>query len=475
MWIRRLLPLALLATFTAGACNCGGDRLNKLRDTQLVIESPADGSNAAASVHFAAKATNNAGLQWVSLQVGTDEIASCKAGADNSVIECAKDFTVQSEIAQQKNGALTLTAVTKDTSDQTVQKSVKVILPGLTVKFVLPTLSQPNPPVASVHDASPVEVAVTSLVDLNAVQVTVDQSDQPLAQWRPAAGTASQPQPIQLTSPNIAWAQQVGNGPHTLKATASDKNGNTATATLAIVFPCASDADCSTGARCCTSDGKCNKMVGAGANCDCDDPCPVNEGCFPGNCGVLPRKCRPGCFPGSSSPQPYGTAPDSCQPEPQGGLTVPAFCAQLPAAEATQANKGGACAPADNCSVSAQNCPDAPLDRNSPRSATNPIVHYSCGPASPTTVVCSPAGNLQEGATNCADSCSDVSQTCAKGLICVTSIDGSGNPLGPPTCRVECTDPSSIPLGGSSDCPAGESCGQVFGPGDQMYQTGSCQ
>lgn len=446
----------------AAGCNCGGEGLKKLGDGQIAILSPADGATADALVHFEAKAQSSLGLKWVSLRVGTDEIFSCPPGADNTEISCAKDFNLSDEIAQAENGALTLTAVAKDESDNTLQKSVKIVAAPLTVLFKQP-VGAGDPPVAKVRGTSAVTLEVHSLIAVEAVQVTVDDLPAPVAQWRAAPYTQS-----------VAWASKVGTGRHVLKAQARDTNGMTARAELAVDVSCAADTECAAGSRCCPASGKCNPIVARGADCDCDHPCPTAEGCFPGTCGALPRKCRPGCFPGG---QQRGQYADRCSPETQGSATTAAYCSQLPAGEATTQNKGGACAPADGCSITAQNCPDAPLDKNKPAGAGNPVTKYSCEPVSPTTNTCLPAGGLPLGGTGCSyDTCGDNSKGCQRGYICVTSIDLSGNPLGPSTCSKQCSDPDPMGglLGGSPDCPSGQYCGQLLGPGLEQFPNGSC-
>jgi hypothetical protein len=471
-------PLALLAVLAAAACNCGDTGLKTIKDGAIEILSPADGETVASIITFTARATSTEGLQWASLKAGSLEVATCTPGADPQVIECTQELEVPKLVAEAQNNALVLTALARTNADDLVEKSVTVVLAPLTVSFRKPVLSQQDPPMARVAGRSDVELFVDSLQPVEAVIVTADDQSTPIAQWRGQPDTRQYKQPLD-------WAKALTTGEHVLKAAARDVNGAVARAELRVVVMCGADSECPTNQRCCPSSGKCNPIVAPGADCDCDHPCPYDQGCFPGTCGLLPRKCRPGCDPGGNS---RGDNAEKCySPEMAGGQAVPAYCARLPAGEATGANEGGACAPGSACDVAAQNCPRAPLDRNQPVSPTNPLIDYTCTPVGPNdpnnrgkdVATCFPAGGLPDGTTNCDDSCNDVSRSCAKGLLCVTLIGPDDQPLGPPTCRKQCTKISD-PLGGlfggggGGECPSGQLCGGLLGPGFERYNTGAC-
>lgn len=461
------LPLLVLAG-SLSACNCGDDGLKKVRDGAIEILSPADGDTAASMVTFTARATSSGGLQWLALKVGSKEIATCNPGDDNTTIDCTKEFSVPDFVSEAVNNAITLTALARDGGGDLIEKSVTIVAAPLTVKFVKP--SAPAGGTATLRGETALEVAVDSLMTVQAVAVTVDDKPEPLAQWRAV--------PYKTL---VKWASVLGTGDHVLKAQARDVNGAVARAELKVKVSCGSDNECATGTRCCTDTGRCNPIVGAGADCDCEHPCPYDQGCFPGTCGTLPRKCRPGCFPGGSQRGQYA---DRCGSESQGATSVPAYCSALPPSEATAQNKGGACAPMDAvgptnamCSITRQDCPDAPLDKNSPVSPTNPLIKYSCVPASPKGNICLPAGSIPESGTGCEyDTCGDTAKACQKGLLCVTLIDQSGSPLGPATCRKQCANPDPLGgvFGGSPECPSGQYCGGLLGPGLEEFPTGSC-
>ncbi len=491
MRIGRLFVLGVFASVAVGGCNCGTNGVNRVRDTQVVILTPKDGTPAAATIHFTAKATSSIGLKSLSLKVGTVALKLCPPGSDVTEIDCGQDFPLSSYVSQEQNDALTLTATAIDDYDDQVPAVVKVVLSGLKVEFVQPALTQTQPkPVATVHGTGPLTLQVTSLVPIAKVQVTATNTppnNSTVAGWlNPPALTVSQ---------SINWSN-LGIGDHILTAHVQDKNGATASATREINVICGSDADCPNAQRCCVNDGTCNPMVGNGADCDCDHPCPVNQGCFPGTCGTLPMKCRPGCYPGGTK---YGDYAQVCSNEQQGTGSVPAYCAQDSSVE-TCTRPGddpngacGACAPADNCSIASQNCPDAPLDRNNPAGPNNPIVHYTCMPASPTTNMCYPAGGQAVDSQNCDqnsngssyDGCKEVSDSCAKGSMCLTPVDSNYNPIGPSRCYAQCQNPcdptntacltNAELQGGSPGCPSGEICvASLLGAGDQPFPNGIC-
>ena len=284
------------------------------------------------------------------------------------------------------------------------------------------------------------------------------------------------------------YGDQLKNG-LVLKATGTFGNKKVVDAVRAIGAKCEKDVDCPKGTRCCSADKTCHEIVGLGEECDCQRPCSADQGCFPGTCGEPPRRCRPGCFPGD--PADYNNGPENCtakQPVGTGSdeRDVEAFCAALPDAESNSVNKGGACAPSNECDVVEQNCPDAPRNRDLPESEANPVVPYTCAPVLVTSegkdiTACYPAGPLKVGEEGCTRRvCGEQSATtgCAKGLLCVKA-EGSGDDW---VCKQQCGTPSqSGSSGSSSGCSGIKISGQdtFCSPllplwGDQPYATGVC-
>ena len=336
----------------------------------------------------------------------------------------------------------------------------------ITIQSLNIVFTQPTPPTATVSGSSPVAVKVESVAPIASVAVTFD-ANKPLASWpSPAAGTTMFSQPV-------SWNTTLGFGNHTLNAKATDVNGRIGTATMKVLVKCESDGDCASGDRCCATDGTCNRTVGLGADCDCDHPCDATDGCFPGTCGQTPQQCRPGCNPGNQN-----TPAQTCS-APQNG--EPAWCSPLPTGQTS--TEGGACAPGDACSVTAQNCPDFPLDRSLPASSTNPMVPYTCIPAAPGMPAvnqCIPAGTTPAGETNCNIACGNDTTNCVKGYVCVQPLGASEMPCGPSSCEGQCAhpwDPNSDPFGTppqAPDCASGEYCSELLGNGFVPYATGSC-
>ncbi len=453
MQMRRwMFGSVLLSALTIVGCDCGGETLKQVQNTKVVINAPVDGDTVATTVTFDATATSAAGLTQLDLHVGPKSLQICQPAGDDTTLNCVTTVTNLSTLLdQQDKGTLTFTATATDQNGVVVDASVKVLLVPITVSFVRPSARLPN-----VKGTSNLELKVDSLLGVERVIVTADAETSPFASWLVPPWTQQ-----------VAWASTVGTGQHKLKAQARDVNGAVASAEVTVNVACTGDEDCVTGQRCCVTSGKCNPIVGPGADCDCDHPCPTDQGCFPGTCNLQPRKCRPGCFPGGERRGQYATA---CAPERQGNLTVPAYCNNLPPEEATSENQGGACAPTDDCSIQAQNCPDMPLDRNRPPAADNPVVKYSCVPVSPKANTCLPAGNLPLHSTGCEyNTCGNAAVGCQKGLICVGLVDQDGNRIGASTCERQCS------RDGTLNCSTSETCGTLLSPGLEEFPTGTCQ
>jgi hypothetical protein len=272
----------------------------------------------------------------------------------------------------------------------------------------------------------------------------------------------------------------MGTGVHHLVAQAQDMNGNVNSAKLDVEVGCTADSECSSGNRCCVVQKTCNPIVSPGSDCDCEHPCPLDQGCFPGTCDAAPLKCRPGCNPGDQT-----HVADACAPETDSTGMHTTYCTNLPAGSATVQNKGGACAPSDDCDVVKQNCPPFPLDRTRPVSASNPAVPHTCVPASPASPkanACLPAGNTKPLGTGCDLACGNDTTNCSRGLICVTPVDSTGTATGPAACQNQCSTPwmgdPSNPFATPSqapDCSPNQYCGGLQGNGGAAFATGVCQ
>lgn len=405
------------------------------------------------------------------------------SGLPSTTLTCAFTLSASAAASLAYNGTLAVTAKATDRSGHVTTKMVTVTVSSFSCLFVNPSPSPgTNPPIANLASISPlsIEVSASAPLPMKTVVVTADNG-------QIVASYPTMPPPGNLTestrnsfSAEVNWSTAVGYGMHKLRVVCTDTAGNSNSDTLLVNVGCGSDQDCPAGDRCCSQDGKCYETVAEGADCDCQHPCPDNQGCLPGVCDASPMKCRPGCFPGSSSPPPYGTAPSSCAS--QEGLL--AFCSPLPADQITPNNMGGACAVGDNCDTMTQNCPDLPLDRSQPATmpkcttqssaCPNPTVPQDCIPLAPGVNGCFPAGPIAAGGTGCNQACGTVAGNCAKGSWCTQATDANGNPLGPPTCAPQCPTPMENPTS-FAGCPVGQSCNQVFAPEMQPYPTGVCQ
>lgn len=420
--------------------------------TTIVIVTPEENSTIAPSdpVTFEATAETAVGLEWLALFVGNDEIARCDAGGE-SAAACAADFDIQHHGSQVHGDRVVITARTKNNRGFEDTKSIQLTVKPLKVRFHLPVLTLTNPPRAGVSGISPLELRVVSTHAVTMIEVRDEAQVFGVERWN----SPDLSKPIRR---DINWGARLGTGEHLLVAQAMDDKGNVDRAELLIRVSCRNDADCGGNTRCCPDTGTCHDMVGSGQLCDCQNPCPFNEGCFPGTCGESPRRCRPGCYPGDQN-----TRADKCSP--QDGRA--AHCERLPASEATAENKGGACAPSDSCNVVSQNCPDLPLDRTRAAGPDNPLVPHNCVPASPTTNKCIPVGAKVINEQNCGHSvCGDAGTQigCGKGAICASPIiDGTRHPA---RCVSQCVR--------NSDCPFNHYCAELSGAGSEPFGTGAC-
>lgn len=448
---RRLAALAVTA-LVASACNCGGDNFKRLSITTITIEAPTPQSSLVTGVPttFRAVAQNVSGLGQVSLMVGERELLTCPAGDDNMHITCEGAFDPGDFADQIQTAQITLTAVAQDAGGEESRKSITVLVKPIVVRFITPAPTEDGTPTV-LTGPSPLEVEILSAHGVERAQVVFD-GDNVLHNFTQA--------PFKVT---IDWGPRLIAGEHRLVARARDTQGETADAYVDVVVMCQDDDACGEGTRCCVDKGTCHDIVGAGDLCDCERPCPESQGCFPGTCGQTPRRCRPGCFPGNSN-----VRADRCSD--QDGRA--AYCNDLPANERTDENRGGACAPADNCDVVQQNCPDLPLDRTRAVGPDNPAVPHNCVPVAPTVNACIPAGSKRLDEDGCSDECGPEGALmgCGKGMLCVSTVDQNYNVIRGPHCARQCATPNSF-----SGCGLGGMCGGLMGRGRETYRTGVCQ
>ena len=478
----KLLVVALfsVAGIAGGACNCGA-RLALSGTTKITISSPTTGAQflPTDTITFTATADNAAGLNSFALEVGSVTLNSCPgSGAATTEINCSGMFTA-SDMAyagQVAANQLVLTAQAVSAAGISASASVTVYIgtippdagPAIwSLQFVQPMPSSGFPPSASVSAPSTLQMGIVGMpsTPITSIVVTDEHNNQ-------IANFTSTPY-----STTVTWLTEPGVGNHTLTGLATDQAGEMETANLVLTVNspnCTSDASCAAGSRCCLDDGMCHPIVAENADCDCQHPCPLDEGCFPGTCGKLPQQCRPGCFPGNENQVPGNCATIN---------GVQAYCSPLPPSQVTTQNQGGACAPGDGCDVVTQNCPNGPLDPASDAGPpANPIVPYTCEPASVNATVCFPAGTHPPQTNNPSNSCEGESDTCGsdtagctKGYLC-TGIEG--DPSAGLACSQQCSDPQNVGVFGSPtqspDCPQGQFCTQLFGDGQQLLPTGIC-
>lgn len=490
----RLAGLMIIAIPLSGWV-CRPPNPSSIPATTLKIDSPAANTSYGngANFTFQATATDNSGISLLNLEAGgagsvpATLLLTCDApdeswGLSASPATCAFAFAIDSNTDLISDGTLLLTAKATDRANHVTTATVTVNVKALTCSFIEPGT---NAAVANVGSISAVVVqAIEDASPLKSVVVTGDNGNQ-LLNW-PTDGFAdagSEPGVWDISSEVNTWSSEVGVGMHKLTAICTDNAGDVDSDTLDVNVGCGSDSDCPSGDRCCSQDGKCYPVVAEGADCDCQHPCPSDEGCFPGVCDATPQKCRPGCFPGSDMPPPYGTAPASCAS--QEGLL--SFCNNLPADQVTPQNMGGACAVGDNCNVITQNCPNLPLNRAEPAtlvngvacttlssSCPNPTVPQNCVPLAPGVNGCVPAGPIPSGGTGCNQTCGQTAGNCVAGTWCTQPVDDNGNPMAPPTCSPQCATPTTNP-DNSAGCPAGMYCDGIFGLGMVAFSTGVCQ
>lgn len=144
------------------------------------------------------------------------------------------------------------------------------------------------------------------------------------------------------------------------------------------------------------------------------------------------------------------------------------------------ADSYGVCGLGDGCDPATQNCPDLPLDRSQPVSASNPAIAqtclpvlaggefvtdggypvYGCFPAGPVPFEgaclqdCSDIGSTIAG-TECAYTCSDTSASCTVNSVCVGYGFADGGFIF--RCQEFCDTPTNNPMD-SAGCPANEYC-----------------
>jgi len=472
MRLKRLFVFTTLLGAVA-ACDCDGDISNVSRN-EITIESPLEGESVFASgeVVFRAKATNPGGLELLALRIGEgdelDTLHECSADEAGIEATCEHTFKVKDYGALIENQTILLTAFVRDAQGDTAEETLRVNVKPIVVKIRRP-VKGPEQARAKVALRDALELTVESAIDVEVAEVSLRNAsgDELVRRYRNAP----------YRSTDVQWPTLAdGPGDYDLIAGARDTDGNADTVILPITILCSEDTHCTGGKRCCPEDGTCYDPVARGAECSCQKPCPGDQACLPGICGSLPKRCRPGCYPGGEQRGQYA---ERCSPQ-QGpnGEQYTAYCTRLPSTDATPLNEGGACAVADGCNVVTQNCPDLPLDRTRPAGDDNPPVAHTCVPVSPVANTCMPAGSIRLGGTNCDyNTCGDSSAGCIKGLLCVTTIDQNGDPIGPSRCEKQCNDPwdgSGFFPPQSRSCATGEYCGQLLGAGQEPIATGVC-
>lgn len=430
--------------------------------TEIIIITPADDGAVVASddTDFIVTAESEVGLESLVLFIGDKEIKRCELQGEVGG-ECSTSFDIVDfpEQVKDKRVEITATAKTLRGREDSVTHTLRVS--PLAVRFVRPQITLSNPPRAAVTGISPLELRLVSTHPVEHIKVDALSEGVGLILHKDS-------NPEKHFRRDIAWGERLGTGEFLLTASILDQEGNQDVAELLVRVSCRNDGDCRGDTRCCPDSGTCHSIVAPGAICDCQNPCPFEQGCFPGICGQAPRRCRPGCFPGGPSDDPSDRA-ERCDDQLAGDDLVPAHCEKLPLSEVTAENRGGACVPSDPCTImDPDSCPDLPLDRTLPPGPNNPTVPHTCVPASPTTAKCVPVGSKEVGEEECGFGLCGVEardKGCQPGLICafITLDNGIREPA---RCIRQCAQ--------ATDCEENETCLEVNGPGGEPFQTGVC-
>lgn len=236
-----------LALLVLTACS---DSLIGISPTELVIDSPSNGSDVFSlePVTFKATATNSAGVKLLVLRAGELELARC-GPSDGDPLGCEKAFDVRDFAGQQKAGTLELRAVVTDLDDLKNTVLATINIRPLRVSFDAP---KPAAEPVRVRGTSRLALSVAGELPIESARVTFDDS-LPLQDF-----------PSSPFEANVDWNAFVGPGRHTLKAEAVDAQQRKATATMEIEVTCAADGECDSGDKCCITKGTC---VATGTDC----------------------------------------------------------------------------------------------------------------------------------------------------------------------------------------------------------------
>ena len=248
---------------------------------------------------------------------------------------------------------------------------------------------------------------------------------------------------------------------------------------------CRTDADCKGGQRCClgksptnqgeTLTGKCfDTQNKEGELCDpCTQPCGKSSdgklmGCLPQPCtDKPPYRCRPACNMGNPN-----RAADACKPA-NPALNRPAeYCAEsdITKIDATL----GSCAIGHSCD---------PLKQNTCAPGAKPPYNnccpagMSCFPADADANFCVPEGPKKEREQGCNNDICKATNTCGRGMVCVTPIGPNGRPNGPQRCNKMCKCNARCRAGAftTSNCGAGAFCTPlVLSNGNVPLPVGAC-
>jgi len=246
--VMRRLALVFVSLLAGAACD---DSVDVISRTDLVINTPVDGASvfSLTPMSFSATATNPVGITSIALQAGSVVVQTCPNTSDLA-FTCTTMVNLPDIAAQIQNGMLHLQATATDAKKLTKTTGINVTVTPILVSFTAPVASG-SPPLATVTGTGPIALSVQSELPVTSVDVTTSTG-------LPVVGNLSAGGPYSAT---LDWPVQVGIGMFTLDAKATDTQGHTGTASLALQVNCATDADCSPQV-CCVSRGTC---VGAGA------------------------------------------------------------------------------------------------------------------------------------------------------------------------------------------------------------------